>query len=366
MNWKERIIGIEELRPYLLNKSEPDFRSLVEGLAEQQLATWPMLRDAVAGLARVEYKRLRVRGSESLAQFNPQRIVSTAAKVDAATIKQRPCFLCAENLPPEERGIAFGADFVALYNPFPVLPRHLVITSRRHIPQTIESVPRAVASGPAVGATVATARGTELSEGNFGTLLDLALDLGGEFFVIYNGPACGASAPDHLHFQACERKSLPIVREIDTWERGRDAKFCVSTKSNDSGVETFTLKDYRLNALIARGNDRGALIEWFDGALRRLAEVTGAESEPMINLAVMRDGALWTVIVFPRGKHRPDRYFAEGEAKLTVSPAAIDLAGVLVVPQPDHFAKITSRDVEEIYAEVTLGDKVFDTWLRNE
>jgi ATP adenylyltransferase/5',5'''-P-1,P-4-tetraphosphate phosphorylase II len=331
MSWKERVIGIEELRPYLMNKSEPDFRSLVEGLAEQQLATWPMLRDAVAGLARVEYKRLRVRGSEVRAQFNPQRIVSTAAKVDAATIKQRPCFLCAENLPPEERGIAFGADFVALYNPFPVLPRHLVITSRRHIPQTVV--------------------------GNFGTLLDLALDLGGEFFVVYNGAACGASAPDHLHFQACERKSLPIIREIETWER--------RSLSNDSRIETFALKDYRVNALIARGNDRGALIGWFDRALQCLAEVAVADSEPMINLVVMRDGARWTVIVFPRGKHRPDRYFAEGDAKLTVSPAAIDLAGVLVVPQPDHFTKITSRDVEEIYAEVTLDGKVFDTWLRN-
>jgi len=329
MSWKERIIGIEELRPYLTNEPEPGFRGLVEALAGQQLATWPMLRDAVAGLARVEYKGLSARGSEVLAQFNPQRIVSTAAKVDAATIKQRPCFLCSENLPPEERGIAFGADFVALYNPFPVLPRHLVITSRRHIPQTID--------------------------GNFGTLLDLALDLGGEFFVIYNGAACGASAPDHLHFQACERKSLPIIPEIETWEK--------RSLSNDSGVEAFTMKDYRLNALIARGNDRADLIEWFDMALKLLAEVTGAESEPMINLVVTRDGDRWTVIVFPRDKHRPDRYFAEGDAKLTVSPAAIDLAGVLVVPQPDHFTKIMSRDVEEIYAEVTLNGKLFDAWL---
>jgi ATP adenylyltransferase/5',5'''-P-1,P-4-tetraphosphate phosphorylase II len=336
MSWKDRIIGIEELRPYLTpysqKDSEPDFRRLVEALAGQQMATWPMLRNAVAGLTRVEYKRLRVRGSEVLAQFNPQRIVSTAAKVDAAAIKQRPCFLCSENLPPEERGIEFGADFVALYNPFPVLPRHLVITSRRHIPQTID--------------------------GNFGTLLDLALDLGGEFFAIYNGAACGASAPDHLHFQACERRPLPIIPEIEIWER--------RSLSNDSGIETLTLKDYRLNALIARGNDRAALIKWFDSALRSLADVTGAESEPMINLVVTRDGDRWTVIVFPRGKHRPDRYFAEGDAKLTVSPAAIDLAGVLVVPQPDHFTKISSRDVEEIYAEVTLNGDMFETWLRQE
>jgi ATP adenylyltransferase/5',5'''-P-1,P-4-tetraphosphate phosphorylase II len=332
MSWKERVIDIEELRPYLPNHSEPDFLGLVEGLAEQQLATWPMLRDAVAGLARVEYKRVRVRGSEVLAQFNPQRIVSTAAKVDAATIKQRPCFLCAENLPPEERGIAFGADFVALYNPFPVLPRHLVITSRRHIPQTIE--------------------------GNFGTLLDLAVDLGGEFFVLYNGAACGASAPDHLHFQACARESAPIFPEIDTWEK--------RGLSKNSGVESFTLKDYRLNALVARGDDRLAVYEWFERALSGLAEITGAESEPMINLIVTRAGGRWTVIIFPRSKHRPDRYFADGDAKLTVSPAAIDLAGVLVVPQPDHFSKITSRDVEEIYAEVTLDGALFDAWLRNE
>jgi ATP adenylyltransferase/5',5'''-P-1,P-4-tetraphosphate phosphorylase II len=294
-----------------------------------------MLRDAVAGLARVEYKSLRARGSEVLAQFNPQRIVSTGAKVDAATIKQRPCFLCPENLPPEERGIAFGADFVALYNPFPVLPRHLVIASRRHIPQTID--------------------------GNFGTLLDLARDLGGEFFAIYNGATCGASAPDHLHFQACERNLPPIFHEIALREK--------RSLSNSPGVETFTLKNYRLNALIARSNDRAALIEWFDRALTRLAEVTGAGAEPMINLVVTRDDARrngWTVIVFPRAKHRPDRYFAEGDAKLTVSPAAIDLAGILVVPQPDHFAKITSQDAEEIYAEVTLGDSMFDKWLRNE
>ena len=162
----------------------------------------------------------------------------------------------------------------------------------------------------------------------------------------------------HRLFTITNRSIEVPIGPLETWER--------RSLSNDSGVETFTLKDYRLNALIARGNDRRAMSEWFDRALQCLAEVTGAESEPMINLVVTRDVDRWTVIVFPRGKYRPDRYFAEGDAKLTVSPAAIDLAGVLVVPQPDHFAKITSRDVEEIYAEVTLGGKVFDTWARNE
>jgi hypothetical protein len=333
MSWEEKILGVEELRPYLPSDVGGDglaFRRLAQALIDQQMATWPMLREAVAGLGRVEYKQLLARGSEALAQFNPQRIVSTAAKVDAATIRQRPCFLCAENLPAEERGIRFGDDFVALCNPFPVLHKHLVITSRRHIPQTID--------------------------GNFGTLLDLAMDLGDEYFVLYNGARCGASAPDHLHFQACERKLLPIIRDVERWDRRE--------LPADSGMQTFTLQGYRLNALIACGNDRKKLMGWFDTALRSLAEVTSVEDEPMINLVVTWGGDHWTVIVFPRSKHRPDRYFAEDESKLTVSPAAIDLSGVLVVPQPEHFARITSRDVEEIYAEVTLGDELFNTWLR--
>jgi hypothetical protein len=329
MSWEERVVGIEELRSHLPNKSTPDFRSLVEGLIDQQRATWPMLRDAVEGLAEVKYKQLSVKGSEVFAQFNPKRIVSTAATVDAATIKRRPCFLCPDNLPPEERGVEFGADFVALCNPFPVLPRHLVITSRQHIPQSIE--------------------------GNFGTMLDLARDSGESFFALYNGPACGASAPDHLHFQACERERLPIFRDIESWKR--------RVWPSDSGIEMFALEDYRLNALIIRGFQRDTLIRRFERALRLLAETTGAEAEPMVNLVATVNGNEWTVIVFPRSRHRPSCYDAEGDAKLTVSPAAIDLSGALVVPNPSHFDRIGSWDVEKIYTEVTLDRERFDSWL---
>jgi hypothetical protein len=329
MSWEERVVGIEDLRPYLLNKSTPDFRSLVEGLIEQQQTTWPMLREAVKALAEVRYKQLSVKGSEVFAQFNPKRIVSTAAAVDAATIKRRPCFLCPDNLPPEERGVEFGADFVALCNPFPVLARHLVITSRRHTPQSIE--------------------------GNFGTLFDLARELGQSFFALYNGPGCGASAPDHLHFQACERERLPIFHDIESWKR--------QVWSRDSGIEMFALEDYRLNALIIRGFQRDALIRRFERALRLLATTTSSSSEPMINLVATVNGNEWTVIVFPRGRHRPSCYDAEGDAKLTVSPAAIDLSGALVVPNPSHFDRIGSWDVEKIYNEVTLDRERFDSWL---
>jgi Domain of unknown function (DUF4922) len=140
MNWEERIIGDADLLqflppslpPSLLEEGRNDLRARVLGLFAQQQKRWPMLREALAGLAGVEYKRLLVKGAETLAQFNPKRIVSTAARVDEASIKGRACFLCLENLPAEEMGIRFDSDFVVLCNPFPVLDRHLVIASHRH------------------------------------------------------------------------------------------------------------------------------------------------------------------------------------------------------------------------------------------
>ncbi len=329
MNWESKIIGAGELRRYLPRKSATDFRHLVRALMAQQRTTWPALREGVTALAEVEYKKLPINGAEVLAQFNPGREVSVMAKVDAATIKERPCFLCVENLPPEERGVEFGDNFIALCNPFPILPRHLVVASRRHIPQTIA--------------------------GHFATMLYLARALGDEYITLYNGPACGASAPDHLHFQSCERKWLPIFDDIESRDR--------RVLPNNFGIETFAFSRYHVNALIARGVDRQALVGWFERALKLLAEVTGSAAEPMLNLVATSDDARWTVIVFPRGKHRPASYHAEGDAKLSVSPGAFDLAGVLVMPQAGHFAKITSEDAEKIFAEVTLDDEHFNKWI---
>ncbi len=308
MSWSSRILEVDA----------PDFRSSVEALIRQQIETWPVLREAVAGLDAVEYKKLQVKGSDVCAQFNPDRIVSTGAKVDVATIQKRPCFLCIENLPPEEMGIPFGEDFVVLCNPFPILPNHLVVSSRAHTPQTIT--------------------------GNFDMLLDLARELGDGWFTLYNGPRCGASAPDHLHFQACSREMLPVLRAV-----------AAQTHPDD-----FPLRG--LNALI-EGGDKDRLIKWFDLVLGFLSEIEPSSDEPMINIIAAYDQDQWTVIVYPRRKHRPSVYDAEGDAKLTVSPAAIDLSGVLVVPNPEHFARITAADVEQIYDEVLLDDDTFDDLL---
>ncbi len=320
MNWTSRLISEQELSAYSAIPLT-DLRSRVAPMIAEQLDTWPMLRNATAALSQVEYKELDVNGSHVQVQFNPARIVSTAAKVDAASIKARPCFLCPENLPAEEKGIAFGENYVILCNPFPVLKNHLVISHRQHTPQAIAD--------------------------KFGNFLDLTKAIGDEYFTLYNGPACGASAPDHHHFQACSRAAVPLFDEVENWPR--------NYQTQQEAFPFFTLADYRLNVLIARGTEKPKIAAWFAETLLALATIASDFLiEPMLNLAATYDAHGWTVYLFPRAKHRPACYFAEGAKQLTVSPAGIDLAGVLVVPQPEHFARITAHDVEKIYCEVTL------------
>jgi hypothetical protein len=330
MSWSTRLLSDTALAPYVTPGTGTGLPTRVAALLAQQHATWPMLRAGTAALAAAQYRSLQVNGSEVIAQYNPQRLVSTAAPVDATSIRARRCFLCAEHLPLEERGLAWGEDFVILCNPFPVLPNHLVIAARSHRPQAIA--------------------------GSYGTLLDLAAALGEAYWVLYNGPACGASAPDHLHLQAGTRALLPILHEVEHWPHQQVVQH--------ADQEVFTLTGYRLQVLIARGRKRSTLLAWLQHAVAGLATVTRAsDPEPLLNLLVTCEATGWTVYIFPRARHRPACYFAEGEAKLTVSPAALDLAGVLVVPDTDHFTRIRAQDIARIYAEVTLDAPRFAQWL---
>jgi ATP adenylyltransferase/5',5'''-P-1,P-4-tetraphosphate phosphorylase II len=330
MSWIPRLLSDTALAPYGTPGAGAGLPARVAALLAQQNATWPTLRAGTVALATAQYRSLQVNGSEVIAQYNPQRLGSTAAQVDATSIRTRRCFLCTEHLPLEERGLAWGDDFVILCNPFPILPNHLVIAARDHIPQAIV--------------------------GSYGTLLDLAAALGEAYWVLYNGPACGASAPDHLHLQAGTQALLPILHEVEHWPHQQVVQH--------ADQEVFALTGYRLQVLIARGSKRSTLLAWLQQAVAVLAAVTRASNyEPLLNLLVTWATTGWTVYVFPRARHRPACYFAEGEAKLTVSPAALDLAGVLVVPDAGHFTRIQAQDIARIYAEVTLDTPRFAQWM---
>ena len=169
--------------------------SKAQALLQHQKGTWEMLRNGYDTLRTVRTRVFDFDGFQIKVQFNPGRLTSTVAKVDAASIKERKCFLCTENLPPAQRGIPCDGDYLVLCNPFPIFPEHFTISSVRHTPQLIRD--------------------------SFAALLYLTRDLGARYTVLYNGPKCGASAPDHLHFQAGNRSYLPIDAEFETLKQNR-------------------------------------------------------------------------------------------------------------------------------------------------
>jgi hypothetical protein len=280
-------------------------------LIQEQSVNWPLFVRGLKGLHESQTRSLRIDWYDVHVRHIPHRIASTTARVDAVSIQKRPCFLCKANLPPEEQGVALDSQFTAYCNPFPILDRHLTIVHNEHRPQAIA--------------------------GHAASMIHIAQLLPSSF-VIYNGPECGASAPDHLHFQACSREVFPIENE-------------------SNAVDGLFIPDYGRRVLVLRDTNALALTRRVENVISCLAEVTGKSPEPLINLAAFYSADQWTVFVFPRSKHRP-RVYDTGE--LTVSPATIDLAGVFVVPKAADFGRIQSGDIESIFKEVTLGAEAFD------
>jgi Domain of unknown function (DUF4922) len=282
----------------------------LEELFKRQARAWPQLAKGIEGLARATTRPVRIDWFDVFIRHIPHRVASTTASVDRESVAKRPCFLCAQNLPPEEEGLQFNEDFTIYCNPFPIVDRHLTIAHREHDAQRIAN--------------------------QFGNMLHLAAALPG-YFVIYNGPECGASAPDHMHFQAGSRVLFPI--EKDT-----------------AGLTALTIPNYGRNVFVFRARDRSALIDRMDRAIALLAELTGKRPEPLVNIAVFHERGEWVAYLFPRGKHRPE-VFRTGE--LTVSPASIDLCGIFVVPLAHDFEIITGDAIAAIFREVTLPDEQF-------
>lgn len=295
----------------------------IKKLQTDQLATWETARANYAALAGVRVKELDVDGTPYKVQFNPARIVSSAARVDAKSISERKCFLCPGNLPPEQKGIPFGGHYRILVNPFPIFPRHLTIPDTEHVPQRIAS--------------------------RFPDMLDLARLLT-DYTVFYNGPHCGASAPDHAHFQAGNRGFLPIEKTWYTQVAGKVTGY--------GQAVLWQLDDAPRTTLVIESAEKEDAEKLFS-LLYRSLPVKPGEEEPMMNVLARYEADRWTVFVFPRRKHRPDCYNAEGEAHLLISPASVDLGGVFITPVEKDFRKITAEDVKRILGEVCLSADEF-------
>ena len=295
-------------------------------LFEDQKTSWPLLGANWEKLDGAQLKQFDFDGFTIRVQCNPKRIVSSAAKVDKVSIENRSCFLCRENRPPEEKNVWFGDDYEILCNPFPIFREHFTIAKADHTPQVIE---------PEFG------RFLELSR----ALPDLAL--------FYNASNCGASAPDHMHFQAGSRGFMPIEEEISSL-KGQYGQVLLE----HSAITVTAVADGLRRFYIVESDSKERLEKLGMGAFRFLRELQRGE-EPMINmLSWYREG--WQVLLFPRDKHRPWQYFEEGERNILLSPASVDMGGALITPLEKDFQKINREDIEDIFSQVTFSAEHFD------
>ncbi|MDR0988972.1 MAG: DUF4922 domain-containing protein [Prevotellaceae bacterium] len=300
----------------------------IEELFKQQLAAWPQAHDNYAALSAVRTKEMMVGDVRYKVQFNPARITSSAAKTDAKSIRERPCFLCAKNRPEVQTAIPFdGGRYEILVNPFPIFPRHLTIPAADHTLQLIN--------------------------GRMGDMLALAKELAG-YTLFYNGPKCGASAPDHFHFQAGSRGFMPIE---ETWQ-----SYIHTTRMLPFG-SFHTLCDAPRNTYVIETTNAGEGVQLFEQLYDSLPRVDG-EAEPRMNILCWYEMAKWVLCIFARAKHRPSCYYAEGAARLLSSPAAVDLGGVFILPREEDFEKIDPERMRQILDEVCYSTPLKDTEKR--
>ncbi len=293
---------------------------------KDQLSVWPLAAANYRSLKSVRTRELTVGGLPCRVQFNPERAFSTNADTRPEAIAARPCFLCADNRPPEQFHIKFegrkGRMYNVQVNPYPIFRDHLVIVRDRHLPQAIWH--------------------------HLPDMLDFAVKYP-DWTVFYNGPESGASAPDHLHFQAVPRHQLPLEAAVDAF---LDAPGTPLASVKDATL--YRYDGYARGVFALKATTSKSLTKLFYRLLECTARPAG-ETEPRFNLFAYAKGAEWRAFVVMRSAKRSHHYDAAGEEHLTISPGAADVAGVFVTPVRVDFEKVTAARLEEILDEVTIS-----------
>lgn len=310
-----RTMELKARQQMLQGKADIMEDSSISRFFNRQMEKWADARHRFRDLKHVETHQL---SDQLKVQWNPARIVSTGAKIDKKTLGDRPCFLCDKNRPKEQISKQIDERFLLLVNPFPILPVHFTIPARKHQPQSIYK--------------------------NYGEMHRF-LSLHSELMVFYNGPKCGASAPDHLHFQAGTSGILPLQAN---WQRlSRNLTDIISLNDDE---KIALIHDFVVPAfvIISKSEDSDeALFQRFYKSM----PVRGDETEPMMNIIAWRKGDEYISVVIPREKHRPEAYFAEGDAQMMVSPGALDMSGLIITPREEDFRKLTEESATAILQE---------------
>lgn len=321
------LIHSPEITDLLTHRQFGDAASLLLKIQKQD---WLMLASGYDSLKNLKEKSFQFNGYKIKVQFNPGRMASTSAKVDINSIKERNCFLCNENLPVEQNAISYNEKYSILCNPFPIFPEHFTITKKEHQPQRIFDA--------------------------FSDMLELSKDLNKYYIVTYNGPQCGASAPDHLHFQAGNKCFIPMDDEFHQIKNEYGRKI-----SEDDTLAFYSVDDGLRKFISIESLDKELIISTFNNLYKAYADLMNEEQEPMMNIVCFYEEDFgWRVIIYLRRKHRPDVFFAEDESKLILSPAVIDISGVCVLPREEDFNRITKTMIENIFKEVFVQDVLFN------
>jgi glycosyltransferase involved in cell wall biosynthesis len=324
MNKKIRSSNIRNIFAEYPGKDNLSLPALCEKLFDTQKKRWSRLTDSCRDLASVRMKEIVCGSYNVYLQYNPKRAVSSGASVDQESIKKRPCFLCADNLPGEQQGILYRKDYMILCNPAPIFDQHFTIVTLQHQPQEI-------------GSSIAS-------------LLQFAADLSPEYTVFYNGPACGASAPDHLHFQMIPADALPFLNTLRTLPLVKEI----------SSVRFYKGDNLDRSVVVLESKNREALREQFAHFTKVTRKIIPTNNEPMMNVLCTCENDTWRLVIFLRQKHRPDAYFAEGEKKIFISPGAVDMTGVLITPLLTDFNRLDCDTIRRIYQEVSSPESIID------
>lgn len=307
-----------------------DYGSASKLLLEQQKKDWPKLAEGYKSLDLVKTRDFNINDITIKIQFNPGRIISTSARVDDKSIEKRECFLCTENLPQAQNGILYRNEYLILCNPFPIFPEHFTIPNINHFPQRIKDV--------------------------YNLILSLSRSMNKYYTVFYNGPRCGASAPDHLHFQSGSKFFMPIEKEFNMLKERFGEKLIEEDEFSIYGIDDGIRK-----MITFEGETEEILLHYFNDFYDLLCELSENKEEPMMNIISNYDPEYgWRIIIFIRSKHRPSHYFAQGDKNILISPAAVDLGGVCITPLEKDFNKITKDDIIDIFHEVFIGKEQFE------
>lgn len=295
-----------------------EMQGLLDTFWAEQQSAWPLMQKGYADLELVQVRNIIHGGKEFRAQHNPARILSSGAKVDKKSISERPCFLCPHTLSDGQKGLLLQGKYLFLINPFPILAEHFTVPHISHIPQ-------------------------ELSSEVISDMAEISELFSGRYDIYYNGASAGASAPDHMHFQAALQGVLPLCEQlIEEWI-AETAQYRIGV------VESAPRKVILLES------------ESHEGVIAAWEQICALLEDPaLLNLILRHDEERWRMWVILRGKHRPECYFLPGEEQMLVSPGVIDMGGVAVLPRSEDFERMDGATLVSILEEVSMPREKFE------